>query len=169
MKTLNLLLSLTLALTLIGCGSTDQSASDPASQSSSAESHDHDGHDHDGHGHDDHAGHDHGESGHPESFAEAIDLIKDTGSKITSAFAQGEPEDAHGELHEIGHLIESLPGLAKKAGLPEPKLEKVGEVTETLMDAFGELDHTLHGGEKADVEKISKTISAQIEELQGML
>ncbi|MFG0264689.1 MAG: hypothetical protein ACF8AM_05975 [Rhodopirellula sp. JB055] len=165
MKTLNLLLSLTMALALIGCGSPDQSASDSSSANSSAEDHGHDHADHDHEGHD----HDHGESGHPESFAEAIEQINDMGNKITSAFAEGEPDNAHGELHDIGHLIESLPDLAKKAGLPEPKLEKVGEVTETLMDAFGELDHTLHGGEKADVEKISSTISTQMEELQGML
>ena len=169
MKILNFLLISTLVLVLIGCGSTDQSVSDSSSQSSAVEDHahdDHDGHDHD---HDDHGGHDHEESGQPESFAEAISQIDDMGSKITAAFAKGEPDDAHDELHDIGHMIESLPELAKKAGLPEPKQEKVGEATEALMDAFGELDGTLHGGEKVDVEKISTTISAQIEELQAML
>lgn len=176
MKTLDFLLIPTLVLALIGCGSTDQSVSDSSSQSSAVEDHDHDDHGHDDHdhdhgqhGHDDHDGHDHEESGQPDSFAEAISQINDMGSKITAAFAKGEPDDAHDELHDIGHMIESLPELAKKAGLPETKQKKVGEATEALMDAFGKLDGTLHGGEKVDVEKISTTISAQIEELQAML
>ena len=164
MKILNLLLPLTLAIALIGCGSTDQSVSDSSSQSSAVEDHDHDGH-----GHDDHEGHDHEEGGQPESFAEAIGQISDLGSKVTAAFAKGEPDDAHDELHDIGHVIECLPELAKRAGLPETKQKTVSEVTEALMDAFGELDGTLHGGEEIDVEEISKTISAQIEELQEML
>lgn len=166
MKTINFLLIPTLVLALIGCGSTEQSVSDSSSQSTAVELHDHD--DHDGHDHD-HDGHDHEESGQPESFAEAIGQISDMGSKIRAAFAKGEPGDAHDELHDIGHMIESLPELAKKAGLPETKQKKVGEVTEALMDAFGELDGTLHGGEKVDVEEISTTISAQIEGLQAML
>ncbi len=171
MKTLDLLLTLTLFLAVTGCGSPDQSASNSSSQSSAVEDHDHDGHDHDhkDHGHDDHDGHGHKESGQPESFAEAVGQINALGSKITAAFAKGEPDDAHDELHDIGHVIECLPELAKKAGLPEPKQKKVSEVTEMLMDAFGELDGTLHGGEKVDVEKISTTVSEQIEELQGML
>jgi hypothetical protein len=46
----------------------------------------------------------------------------------------------------------SLPELADKADFTEPKQEKVGEITEALMDAFEELDGTLHGGGEVDVE-----------------
>lgn len=161
MKTLNLFLASIFAVALVGCGSSDQSVSDSPSASSSLDDHDHGDHDHDGH--------DHGEGGHPETLAEAVGQINDMGSKITAAFAKGDPDDAHDELHEIGHVIECLPELAKKAGLPEPKQQKVSEATETLMDAFGELDGTLHGGGEVDVEKISTTVSEQIEGLQGML
>ena len=170
MKTVYSLFAMILVITLIGCGSSEPSAVDASAQVPPTEDHDHE-HGHDDHedGDHDHAGHDHDQSDHPDSFEEALQHIEDMGSKITAAFAKAEPDDAHDELHEIGHMIESLPALAKKAGLPESKQEKVMAIAEALMDAFGELDGTLHGGDEVDAEKISQTISAQIEELQVLL
>jgi len=55
--------------------------------------------------------HDHGGEKHPESLAEAIDAIAKSGKRILDAFKSGNPDDAHDELHDIGHLIESLPAL----------------------------------------------------------
>jgi len=173
MKFVYSLLTITIVFALAGCDSPGPSTADESSQSSATEEHDHDhdDHDHDDHDHDDHDHdeHGHGEDGHPESLDQAVGQIKEMGGKITTAFANGTPDDAHDELHEIGHVIECLPELAKKANLSGEQENTVGEITESLMDAFGELDGTLHGGEEVNVDEISKKISTQIEKLQPML
>jgi len=163
MKFVYSLLTITIVFALAGCDSPGPSTADESSQSSATEEHDHD---HDDHDHDEHG---HGEDGHPESLDQAAGQIKEMGGKITTAFANGTPDDAHDELHEIGHVIECLPELAKKANLSGEQEKSVSEITESLMDAFGELDGTLHGGEEVNVDEISKKISTQIEKLQPML
>ncbi|MEL6109227.1 MAG: hypothetical protein AAFU85_24735 [Planctomycetota bacterium] len=45
----------------------------------------------------------------------------------------------------------------------------IGEITESLMDSFGELDGTLHGEEGVDIDKISKEISKQFDKLESLL
>ncbi|MEO1614229.1 MAG: hypothetical protein AAFV88_00175 [Planctomycetota bacterium] len=173
MKNIWMLLAVGLSVTLIGCDSPEPSVEDASSQGSSSDhDHDHDGHDddHEGHGHDD-AEHDHDEDEHgaPGSLGEAVKQIKTMGGKVTTAFADGTPDDAHDELHEIGHAIESLPGLASKSSMTDEQQETVRLATESLMDAFGELDGTLHGGDEVDLDEISKKVSTHIEKLEALL
>lgn len=144
------------AVSLIGCDSADNAAEDTAATQTAAAD------DHDGHGHD------HGDGGHPETLGQAVDQIQEMGDKITTAFAGGTPDDAHGELHSIGHLIESLPELAKKESVSEEQQASVVAATEVLMEAFGKFDDTLHGGEEANVEELSKEISAELEKLRTL-
>jgi len=165
MKLLESLLSVALVVALAGCDASVPSTVGGNSQDAGIEDHDHD-HDRGDHAHDEH---DHEGDGHPESISQAVDQIKEMGDKIITAFADGSPDDAHDELHEIGHVIERLPELATKASLTADQEQKVGEITEALMDAFGELDGTLHGGEDVAVDEISEKISTQIKKLQSML
>jgi hypothetical protein len=153
-----------------GCGP-GEPAEPASSTENAAEDHDHD-HEHDDehdHDHADHDGHDHGSSEAPQSFDEAVAYIEKSGGAITEAFASGEPESAHDELHDIGHVIESLPELAKQAGLTDEQLDAVETATESLLDAFGELDGTLHGGEAVEVADLSQQISAQVDSLRALL
>ncbi|MEM6364741.1 MAG: hypothetical protein AAF745_09960 [Planctomycetota bacterium] len=152
MKFLCTLLMISLGVALTGCQPQETSAVGLPAGDTTAES-------------DNHEGHDHGEGGAPESLGEAVNEIRAMGAAITSAFARGKPDDAHHELHEIGHLIESLPELAAKSGLPESKQTTVKTVTEALMVAFGKLDGTLHGGDDVNVDEISQTISEQLQKV----
>jgi len=172
MKSDCLLLAMALIIFHAGCDSSAPSAVDSSSQDSHSEGHDHDGHDHDGHG--EHAGHDHEghheeEAGHERSLSETVQQIKESGDKIIDAFSSGNPDSAHHDLHEIGHVIESLPELAKKSDFTSAQQDSIREITEGLMDAFGELDGTLHGGDSVQVSDISKTVSEHMEKLQAML
>ncbi|WP_167546848.1 hypothetical protein [Stieleria maiorica] len=45
----------------------------------------------------------------------------------------------------------------------------VKNVIEELMDGFGKLDDSLHGGEPANVDEISDVISEQFTRLQAVL
>ncbi|MEM8736246.1 MAG: hypothetical protein AAGG44_18595 [Planctomycetota bacterium] len=142
--------------------------------------HDHDahaGHDHDGHAghdHDDHAGHDHdGHADHdddaPESFAEALTSITSMKSNICKAFANKTPDDAHDELHEVGHLLEEMPSLAAKVeGISKEQLAKVEAAVEELFDGFSELDGTLHGGADVDVAALEKQLTDAIGALEAV-
>lgn len=184
------LFAIMLVTTLIGCGSSGPEAgatsqNSPADENEHGHEHEHDEHgqDHDGHGHDEHGhdehgheqdDHDHEHDDHeggeqPESFGEAVEQLKAMGGKITKAFAKGEPDDVHDDLHKIGHLIESLPELAKKDGKSSEQQGVVKEAVESLMDAFGELDGTLHGGDPVEVDDVSKEVSTQIKKLESVL
>ncbi|TWU62498.1 hypothetical protein V7x_42330 [Crateriforma conspicua] len=147
------LLALLIVVAFAGCGPTDTSSGDAATHSSGYD--DHDGHDHDGHD-------------QPESLGEAVEHIQEMGETIITAFESGDAEAAHHELHEIGHAIECLPGLAQKADLTSEQKDAINNATEALMDAFGELDGTLHGGDDVEIDDISKQISDQIEKLKSM-
>ena len=174
MKPVLSLLTIAFIVMLNGCDSSELSIVDAPAQGSHTEDHgdhDHDAHDHDAHDHDahDHDAHDHDANDRPESFTKAVEYIKTTGNKVTGAFTSGNPDDVHHELHEIGHVVESLPELAKKSGLSSEQQDKVRELTESLMEAFGQLDGTLHGGEAVEANELSKKISTQTAELQSML
>ncbi len=119
-------------------------------------------------GHEEHD-HDHGGGKHPESLSEAIDAIAKSGTLILNAFKSGSPDDAHGELHEIGHLIESLPALGEKSGLTPEANATIASANEKLMDAFGKLDETLHGGAAQNLDEISQKVESSLAELKSVL
>ncbi|MEM6777098.1 MAG: hypothetical protein AAF670_05545 [Planctomycetota bacterium] len=170
MKSVQTSLALSLCLCLFGCGPQDQTTGNSPSDDLTAEKHDHShehGHDHSEHAHDSHE-HDHDAEGQPNSLGDAARKIASMGTKITAAFAGETPDEAHEELHDIGHLIETLPGLATKADLPEEQQAAVRDSMEALMDAFGELDATLHGGDEVDVDQVSEKISTELEKLREL-
>ncbi|MEM1224176.1 MAG: hypothetical protein AAGJ40_00675 [Planctomycetota bacterium] len=174
MKAFQTLLALSLCLCLVGCGPEDQTTGGSKSDDLASENHDHSqGHDHDDHDHGEHAhdshGHDHDAKDKPNSLRDAASKIESMGDKIIAAFADETPNDAHEELHDIGHLIESLPVLATKVDLPDEQQAEVRDSTGALMDAFGELDASLHGGDEVDVDQVSAKISTELEKLQEML
>ena len=129
-------------------------------QTSATEAHDQDtDHEHDaGHAHEEHA----------ETFAEAVAAIEKQGAMIIGAFSDGKPEDAHDALHEIGHLIEELPELATKEKFDSELKKQVNEAKEKLMDAFGELDDTLHGGEAKNVDDVKLEVERSMKSLKSI-
>lgn len=88
---------------------------------------------------------------------------------ILNAFKSGSPDDAHDELHEIGHLIESLPRLGEKSGLTPEANATIASANEKLMDAFGKLDETLHGGVAQNLDEISQKVESSLAELKSVL
>lgn len=154
MRSLSAIFVLSLFTALAGCS--------PPNQGEHHAHHDHAHHDHDG----DASESDHGHGDHAETISDSVDQLEEMAKAITAAFAKGSPADAHDELHEIGHLIESLPELAKEEQLPAQSQTKVSEICETLMDAFGELDGVFHGGEEPDVASLSAQINKGIESLK---
>ena len=141
-----------------GCGGTEGDTQ--TEQSSAGDEHDHD-HDHD---------HDHGDEDQqdePVDFATALASVETMKETICSAFAKETPEDAHDELHEVGHTLEKLPELAGKSKeLAADQQSEVNRLVEVLFDGFGKLDDTLHGGEAVDIAELDKELTQALADLK---
>ncbi|MBX3420645.1 MAG: hypothetical protein KF752_03720 [Pirellulaceae bacterium] len=155
MKSLSgLLIGLALgSLVLCGC---QPASSDPAAGSSAT-----------GANHD----HEHGDHDHPQSLAEGQEVIGKLFGEIRAAFEKGDPDAAHDQLHEVGHILEGvLPDLVKNdAGLSDEAKSSIQACLEKMFDEFGKLDDQLHGGPEADFAEISRVIDGALQELKGLL
>jgi hypothetical protein len=150
----------------IGC-----SPSTPVTDEAAAtEESDHDDHDHGDHDHD-HADHDHGDHDEPslESLAAGLTKLESEFAVIKAAFEKNSPEDAHDELHDIGHLLESLEQwVASDAAASEVDQAAATPLVKTLFTSFGNLDDTLHGVEGVDIEANLQEISSTITQLKEL-
>jgi hypothetical protein len=161
-----------LALTLfvgaqfLGCQPADKSKStDAAHEEHSHEhgDHDHAHGDHD-HAHDNHEGHGHGEHGEPsKTYAEAVAKVEASRNAIRDGLAAGEKSKADGQLHELGHVLERIPELAKD--FTAEQQAEVKKDVEELMDEFGKLDEQIHGEKEVTYDEFSAKIDAAIERL----
>lgn len=144
-------------------------ATDASHEEHSHEHGDHDhAHDDHEHAHGDHAGHDHGHGEHGEpskTYAEAVAKVEATRNAIRDGLAAGEKSKADGQLHELGHVLERIPELAKD--FTEEQRAEVKKDVEELMDEFGKLDEQIHGEKEVTYDAFSTKIDAAIERLHG--
>ncbi|MBX3411329.1 MAG: hypothetical protein KF708_01335 [Pirellulales bacterium] len=114
-----------------------------------------------------HGDHDHDhEEHHFETYDEAVKGLGEMRDKIRDAFAKEDADTAHGPLHEVGHLLEELPELAKKAGHPDEVLASVKEHSEKLFDLFDKVDRKLHGEEGVAYDEVSADVDAALAKLE---
>lgn len=111
-----------------------------------------------------HAGH--GSHSTPESLSAAVHMLSEQASVISTAFAAGSPDDAHGALHEVGSTLELLPELAQKEGLEGEKLAEVKTATTDLFEAFGALDEVMHGGDEISYDEVKGKIESAMAVLE---
>lgn len=109
--------------------------------------------------------HDHDESHHEsqgDSLEAAISQVTSLRNTIRDSFAIDDVDTAHGPLHEVGDALLLIPELAKKQGVSAESQSAIEAEVNTLMDAFGNVDKTLHGQEGSTYEEESETIDAAI-------
>ncbi len=138
-------------LTFVGCGKSDMNSERPPISIDELDS-------------DGHAGHKHAET-YPEAVAELEEMNK----TIASAFANNDVDAAHDPLHEVGHVLDILPGLAKKQGLDGKAVSAISSAVETLFDAFGRVDEKFHGGEGATYDEVKADVDSSMEVLRKHL
>lgn len=107
----------------------------PPPETAASHSDSHNDHDHD---HDD---------DEPETYAAAVAELTEMRDAVKTAFSSDDLKNADGPVHEVGHMLEHLDGLAEKAGLTDEQRVTVKSAQETLFSAFGALDQTIHGKE----------------------
>jgi hypothetical protein len=108
------------------------------------------------------ADHKHANEAIPESFESATAQLIRLRNTIRDGFAAGDVDAAHGPLHDVGHLLEQLPELARDKGLDAIDLESVTAATEALFEAFGAVDKTLHGGDGSTYEEEANKIDSNV-------
>lgn len=142
-----------------GCGRSANTATQDASPAKQETDGGHDG-----------RGHDHDQAGseaeHPESFADAVAEIETLRSAIRDAFVAGNPHEADSQLHEIGHILKELPGLASDSDMPKPDWNEVVAASNTLFDRFSKIDEKVHGGEGLTYSDAEADIDQAIEALK---
>ena len=136
----------------------------------------HDDHDHAGH---DHAGHDHapadsapaealpadeGEAHdhhHPETLAELVGELDKLVAVVKEGMEANVREKADAPVHELGHFLGDVEGLAKEAKLPADVETAVIAASEALFTAFDKIDIAIHGAD--DLAKVWGDEAAGIE------
>ncbi len=136
----------------------------------------HDDHDHAGH---DHAGHDHGshdgekaeampaaegeahDHHHPETLAELVGELDKLVAFVKEGMEANVREKADAPVHELGHFLGDVEGLAKEAKLPAEIETAVIAASEALFTAFDKIDVAIHGTD--DLTKVWSEEAAGIE------
>lgn len=157
---------------LVGCNGSAPPAPAPASRTAvgpalPAAHDDHAGHDHDGH---DHAapkaeamaneGEDHGHH-HPETLGELVGDLEKLVAVVKEGMESNVREKADAPVHEVGHFLGDVEGLAKDAKLPADVEAAVIAAAEALFTAFDKIDVAIHGSE--DLSKVWSEEAAGIE------
>ena len=99
----------------------------------------------------------------PKTFSSVVSELVEMKNVIRDAFAANDPDKAHGPLHEVGHAIGELSGLAAKANLSADQMNSLKSACDTLMDAFGEIDKTFHGGEGKTYDEVASDIHTSMQ------
>jgi len=149
---------LCLSVVWVGCKTSETKETIATGDQTSQNDHDHaagDAHDHQ----------------HPENLKDAVTTLAELYAKIKPAFENKDPDAAHGELHEVAHLLDEVfPGLIKKdSAMSAESKTKLEGVISKLFDAFFKLDDVLHGGPEVDFGPIDTSIASAIEELKTLL
>jgi len=115
-------------------------------------------------------GHDHAHTHEgPDSYSAAVTDIEKYQGIVKKAFEDNKIDDAHDALHDIGHAIESIGKLAAKEGFAEADLASAKKATESLLDAFGAIDETLHGGKGKSYSEVSDQVDGALATLNSFI
>ena len=147
--------------------------------------HGHDGHDHDGHDHGDHGDGDKvdasavgldadslvhlDEPEPPKSLAEAIEKLTSLRDTVSKGFADDKVDDVHGELHDVGNLLEATRDLVKSSKLSDEAKTSAMAAIETLFDSYGDVDAKLHGEKGKEYSDVSEDIDSALKSLSEVV
>lgn len=106
---------------------------------------------------------------HAETYPEAVAELEEMNKAIAAAFAANDIDAAHDPLHEIGHVLDELPTLAKKQALSDEAVAAIGAAVEKLLNAFGKVDEQFHGQEGATYDEVKADVDANMRVLRQHL
>lgn len=98
-------------------------------------------------------------------FVKAVSDVEELSEKIRSGFESGDVDAAHGPLHDVGDRLNDVAKLAAESGLSEADQKVAEESVNTMFEAFGDVDKTLHGGEGATWEEVADKVKESLAKL----
>jgi hypothetical protein len=154
-RSLTLAIVILLGLSVVGC---DKGDADSESTSLTA-----------GGNAEDHQGHA-GELGEdmPANFAVAVADLKEHYQQIKQAFEQGDDGKADEPLHRVGHLLEHLPELARKAELPSDDLEAIEAAAEKMFEAYATVHEPVHNNQPADYAAVADSLDEAMASIEAV-
>jgi hypothetical protein len=102
------------------------------------------------------------------TFRDGVARLIELDTAIREAAEAGMPEAGHDALHEIGIVLEELPGLAKNSETPLD-LAAVKRSSSVLFDAYSRIDEEMHGGEGSTYAEESQDIAREISGYRAFL
>jgi hypothetical protein len=106
---------------------------------------------------------------HPETLQEALTELSEVYTTVKTAFESNKVDDAHGPLHDVGHLLGDMEKMVEKSELDADAKSKVEAGVKSLIDSFGKIDDMFHGGPKVEFAELDKSIAPAMEELKGLI
>lgn len=106
---------------------------------------------------------------HAETYPEAVAELDGMRAAIETAFAANDLTGADGPIHEVGHVLEELVAMAKKAELGDEAVTAIEGAVETLFDSFTAVDEKIHGGEGKDYSDVKAEVDAAFAVLRQYL
>jgi len=138
-KNATLSLSALMLVMLVGCPQPPDSGSGGVSALPDQSS--------DAHGHDD--------------LPSVISQLAEMNVTIVEALGSSDTyEDAHGSLHDVGHLLGHIPDLLEASDLPDDKKQIIKDSAAELFEGYGSFDEHLHGSEDDfDADALADTLN----------
>lgn len=102
------------------------------------------------------------------ALKETYDKAVAAAQKIRDAIEKGEIDSAHDELHDIGHYLEDLPGMAKAASMDTTKLETLEKATKSLFEVMGKIDESLHDAKEVKFDDVKDALEGGLTELKAL-
>lgn len=97
---------------------------------------------------------------HAETYPEAVAELDGMRATIETAFAANDIKSADEPIHEVGHVLEGLVDLAKKAELGDEAVTAIEGAVEKLLDSFTVVDEKIHGREGKEYSDVQAEIDA---------
>src|SRR5690606_29348493 len=113
----------------------------------------------------------HEEHAMPESFADAVEELKEHAPEIQAAFEADKPQDAHEALHFLGELSVKMVELIDASDLTDEQKTQAKEASEVLFDQDLRLDtEVLHDGSKElKYADVSNKIDESLAKLEALV
>lgn len=104
----------------------------------------------------------------PKTLQEAVLTVLEMDETIRRAFAANDGDSAHGELHQIGHVLKSMNGLVATADLTGRQRVSVQISVVKLFEAYASVDATMHGKEGVSYDEVSLEIEENLQTLKDI-
>lgn len=105
----------------------------------------------------------------PKSYRDAVERVREYRDQIRDAIAAKIPSKAHRPLDELEFVLESMPYLARDAGVPKRQWETVVLAAEDISELFNQVHAAIDEHRKPDYAAVAEPIDDAINRLAALI